>query len=286
MCFFCFFGLTVEKGIYMSDLKDFLCRRVSAFGRMKQCGFTLIELLVVIAIIAILAAMLMPALNKARDTARTASCQNNLKSFGTAIALYSDSYNGYGLPQQSWYSGGRSVWYNYHVFLRSAVAGGVSQAAWAKGNSINGCPAREENGRTSTWVREKDWSNGGENFPSNDKYCSYAHIANVLGTVHSGGTGRKIIKLKRPSFFIGFHDSEAYMNPEWYCWKRYPDAPEWYTDFRHNGRTALNAVMIDGHVETFRDQSSWFFASQGEAAKHHAYQRLRPGYAKPPEVGW
>lgn len=64
----------------------------------RRQRFTLIELLIVIAIIAILAAMLLPALNKARETAKSAKCVNNLKQIGTAYAVYTANYNDFMIP--------------------------------------------------------------------------------------------------------------------------------------------------------------------------------------------
>ena len=61
---------------------------------MRKCGFTLIELLVVIAIIGILAAILLPALARAREAARRSTCQGNIKQFGIVFKMYASEQRG------------------------------------------------------------------------------------------------------------------------------------------------------------------------------------------------
>src|SRR5258706_3078748 len=70
-------------------------------NKLYRSGFTLIELLVVIAIIAILAAILFPVFAQAREKARQATCQSNLKQLSISQAMYSQDYDEMLIPAQS-----------------------------------------------------------------------------------------------------------------------------------------------------------------------------------------
>ena len=106
----------------------------------KSLMFTLIELMVVVAILAILAAMLLPALSKAKEAAKTISCANNLKQIGLGIALYTTDYMGYFPPvAQTAPAGDANTW---AVMIYTYIGGkDVSGHFYQKRLSILECPS-------------------------------------------------------------------------------------------------------------------------------------------------
>ena len=230
---------------------------------MKK-GFTLIELLVVIAIIAILAAMLLPALSKAREKARAISCVNNLKTSGTFNAMYADE-NQDNLVGA--YRGAYAWCYMLGLYSTQEPTDSTVNARHAKllgSTKIFECPSNQG-----------DISLSFGNSASDRMHCSYMwniQCGNWCGTT-DGNLQRQMTKATSPSDTICILDGSKtatncangiafvnfYFGNQGFANNWRTDPAQWATSngnfyamrtdaALHNGQ--VNCLMLDGHVET------------------------------------
>lgn len=204
---------------------------------MKKTNFTLIELLIVIAIIAILASMLLPALNKARQKAKTAQCASNVKQLGHYMQFYVNDNN-------TWfYKFGTTTYVNSYAIQLPGFASFVGYAADKKreDKSIYKCPGGRKEVDPNYW------------------HISYGYNYRIGLAGYDASS--KITLIKRPSESGLFIEKEGYDDPVLQKGPAfYAEAP--YTAGMHCAYTSagqrhlgqINVSYVDGHVGAFKNK--------------------------------
>ncbi len=216
----------------------------------RKTSFTLIELLVVVAIIAVLVAMLLPALGSAREMARRSVCANNLRSQGAGFHMYAMSYNDYLCRNYSY-----GLWTGFELNMIDAANnykvypmnhGLLYGEGYLKDPEVFNCPSAK--------------ANGGVYFDSDTKGASGG--ANLFWGTHPG-----LQTVTRSSYYYWLREKFGQLGGAVYTYKKItgfespttailadqPYVKDWVAHKAQNNVYAFNVLYLDGGVNCWRD---------------------------------
>ena len=238
---------TVPQNCLLKSKSNTSLRPTGRTSRIfTQSAFTLIELLVVIAIIAILAAMLLPALQQARERAKSTTCVNNLKTIGTAVVMYANDYSGFfSAPYMKlqW----RSAMEPYTGVNAEKIKNWKSQSM--KDSGVYYCPSDTWFGRQKVACYSYGYNTYFSSFCFDQGYGPALQPSGFALKVDHVSTPSKKIYIAdnyHPSLYSVILDQNCY--PFWGTSAPGANGIEKGVWFRHNNKA--NFLHVDGHVST------------------------------------